>query len=30
MRRRDASINAYRIDESERRYGWERPGEERA
>ena len=30
MRRRDASINAYKIDESERRYRWERPGEERA
>ncbi len=28
MRRRDASINDYKIDESERRYRWERPGEE--
>jgi nuclear transport factor 2 (NTF2) superfamily protein len=24
MRRRDASINDYKIDESERRYRWER------
>jgi hypothetical protein len=30
LMRRDASINAYKIDESERRYRWERPGEERA
>jgi nuclear transport factor 2 (NTF2) superfamily protein len=30
MKRRDASINDYKIDESERRYRWERPGEERA
>jgi DNA invertase Pin-like site-specific DNA recombinase len=30
MRRRDASINDYKIDESERRYRWERPGGERA
>ncbi len=30
MRRRDASINDYRIDESERRYRWERQGEEGA
>ena len=28
MRRRDASINDYEIEESERRYRWERPGEE--
>jgi nuclear transport factor 2 (NTF2) superfamily protein len=28
MRRRDASINDYKIEESERRYRWERPGEE--
>ena len=28
MRRRDASINDYKIDESERRYRWERQGEE--
>jgi nuclear transport factor 2 (NTF2) superfamily protein len=27
MRRRDASINDYKIDESERRYRWERPEE---
>ena len=30
MRRRDASINDYRIEESERRYRWERQGEEGA
>jgi nuclear transport factor 2 (NTF2) superfamily protein len=30
MQRRDASINDYRIEESERRYRWERPGEEQA
>ncbi len=30
MKRRDASINDYKIDESERRYRWERQGEERA
>jgi nuclear transport factor 2 (NTF2) superfamily protein len=30
MKRRDASINDYKIDESERRYRWERLGEERA
>jgi nuclear transport factor 2 (NTF2) superfamily protein len=28
MRRRDASTNEYKIEESERRYRWERPGEE--
>jgi uncharacterized protein len=28
MRRRDASINDYEIEASERRYRWERPGEE--
>jgi nuclear transport factor 2 (NTF2) superfamily protein len=28
MRRRDASINDYKKEESERRYRWERPGEE--
>jgi nuclear transport factor 2 (NTF2) superfamily protein len=28
MKRRDASINDYKIDESERRYRWERQGEE--
>jgi len=27
MKRRDASINDYKIDESERRYRWERPEE---
>jgi nuclear transport factor 2 (NTF2) superfamily protein len=27
MRRRDASINDYRIDESERKFRWEREGE---
>ena len=27
MRRRDASINDYEIEESERRYRWERPEE---
>src|SRR3712207_1893773 len=26
MRRRDASINAYKIEETERRYRWERQG----
>jgi nuclear transport factor 2 (NTF2) superfamily protein len=30
MKRRDASINDYKIEESERRYRWERPGEEEA
>jgi uncharacterized protein len=30
MKRRDASINDYKIDESERRYRWERPEEERS
>jgi len=30
MQRRDASINDYKIDESERRYRWERPEEEEA
>ena len=30
MKRRDASINDYKIEESERRYRWERQGEERA
>jgi len=30
MKRRDASINDYEIEESERRYLWERPGEESA
>jgi len=30
MKRRDASINDYKIEESERRYRWERPGEEQA
>ena len=28
MRRRDASINDYRIEESDRRYRWDRQGEE--
>ena len=28
MKRRDASINDYKIEESERRYRWERQGEE--
>jgi nuclear transport factor 2 (NTF2) superfamily protein len=27
MKRHDASIYNYKIDESERRYRWERPGE---
>ncbi len=30
MKRRDASINDYKIQESERRYRWERQGEEQA
>jgi uncharacterized protein len=30
MKRRDASINDYKIDESERKFRWERPGEEEA
>jgi len=30
MKQRDASINDYKIDESERRYRWERHGEEEA
>ena len=30
MRRRDASINDYEIEEPERRYRWEQPGKESA